>query len=45
MLQGSHNTRRRRRAGNSLTLMGWGAVALSVVLVGLITVATMKGFY
>jgi hypothetical protein len=46
MIQGRENGRRqRRRVGSSLTLMGWGAVALSALLLALITVATVKGYY
>lgn len=46
MLQSGGNGRRqRRRVGSSLTRMGWGAVALSVLLLALITVATVKGYY
>lgn len=46
MIQGREISRRqRRRVGSSLTLMGWGAIGLSVVLLGLITIATVKGYY
>lgn len=46
MLQSGGNGRRqRRRVGSSLTLMGWVAIGLSVLLLALITLATLKGYY